>query len=184
MNWGRLLPVAIVGAGLGCTDLEHFSTGQGNAYCGSVTLGGSFRMGLSPRVQMRLRLDASALDGPGSPGSISTFESAGPGPEPERRLITDAELRRLPAMDNDPLSRPDFGDGRIRNWIFAVSPADPDAESLLAVLSLRADNTVEVRLLRPGKAPPSPPDSAPVAPGQRPIFGIFPLTQQAGTCGF
>jgi hypothetical protein len=87
-------------------------------------------------------------------------------------------------MDNDPLSRPDFGDGRIRNWIFAVSPADPDAESMLAVLSLRADNTVEVRLLRPGKAPPSPPDSVPVAAGQRPIFGIFPLTQQAGTCGF
>jgi len=181
MNWGRLLPVAILGAGLGCTDLEHFSTGPGDAYCGSVTLGGSFRMGLSPRVQMRLRLDASALDGPGSPGSISTFESAGPGPELDRRLLTDAELRRLPAMDHDPLSRPDFGDGRIRNWIFAVSPVDPDAESLLAVLSLRADNTVEVRLLRPGKAAR---DNVAVAAGQRPIFGIFPLTRQAGTCGF
>ncbi|MEP7120497.1 MAG: hypothetical protein ABJE95_06300 [Byssovorax sp.] len=179
MNWGRLLPVAILGAGLGCTDLEHFSTGQGNAYCGSVTLGGAFRTGLSPRVQMRLRLDASALDGPGSPGSISTFESAGP--DVERRMITDAELRRLPAMDNDPLSRPEFGDGRIRNWIFAVAPVDPTAESLLAVLSLRDDNTVEVRLLRPGKAPR---DDVTVPPGQRPIFGIFPLTRQAGTCGF
>lgn len=179
MNWGRLLPLAIVGAGLGCTDLEHFSTGQGEAYCGSVTLGGSFRTGLSPRVQMRLRLDAAALDGPGSPGTISTFEIASP--DVDRRLLTDAELRRLPAMDHDPLSRPDFGDGRIRNWIFAVSPVDPAAESLLAVLSLRADNTVEVRLLRPGKAPQG---NEAVAAGQRPIFGIFPLSRQVGTCGF
>jgi hypothetical protein len=179
MNWGRLLPLAMLGAGLGCTDLEHFSTGQGDAYCGSVTLGGSFRTGLSPRVQMRLKLDAAALDGPGSPGTISTFESAGP--EADRRLLTDAELRRLPAMDNDPLSRPELGDGRIRNWIFAVSPVDPAAESLLAVLSLRADDTVEVRLLRPGKAPG---DSEIVPPGRRPIFGIFPLARQVGTCGF
>ena len=179
MNWGRLLPLAIVGAGLGCTDLEHFSTGQGDAYCGSVTLGGSFRTGLSPRVQMRLRLDATALDGPGSPGTISTFEGAGP--EADRRLLTDAPLRRLPAMDNDPLSRPDFGDGRIRNWIFAVTPVDPEAESVLAVLSLRADDTIEVRLLRPGKAPTG---TEIVPPGRRPLFGIFPLTKQVGTCGF
>jgi hypothetical protein len=179
MNWGRLLPLAILGAALGCTDLEHFSTGPGDAYCGSVTLGGSFRTGLSPRVQMRLRLDASALDGPGSPGTISTFESASP--DAPRRLVTDAELRRLPAMEHDPLSRPDFGDGRIRNWIFALSPVDPDAESLVAVLSLRADDTVEVRLLRPGKAPQG--DEV-VAEGRRPIFGIFPLTRQVGTCGF
>jgi hypothetical protein len=179
MNWGRLLPLALLGAGLGCTDLDHFSTGQGDAYCGSVTLGGSFRTGLSPRVQMRLRLDASALDGPGAPGTISTFESADT--EPERRLLTSAELRRLPAMDNDPLSRPEFGDGRIRNWIFAVTPVDPEAESMVAVLSLRADDTVEVRLLRPGKAPVG--DEV-VPPGRRPIFGIFPLTRQVGTCGF
>ncbi len=178
MNWGRLLPLAILGASLGCTDLEHFSTGPGDAYCGSVTLGGSFRTGLSPRVQMRLKLDASALDGPGSPGSISTFESADS--EPERRMLTNAELRRLPAMDNDPLSRPDFGDGRIRNWIFAVSPVDSEAESLVAVLSLRADDTIEVRLLRPGKAPR---DNEIVPPGRRPIFGIFPLTRQVGLCG-
>lgn len=182
MNWGRLLPATIAGiacGALGCTDFQHFSTGQGEAYCGSVTLAGSFRTGLSPRVQMRLELDASALDGAGTPGTISTFETAGPGAP--RRMLTRAALRRLPAMDNDPLSRPDFGDGRIRNWIFAVSPVDPAAESLLAVLSLRADDTVEVRLLRPGKAPQG---DAAVAEGQRAIFGIFPLTRQVGTCGF
>jgi hypothetical protein len=179
MNWGRLLPLPIVCIALSCTDLEHFSTGQADAYCGAITLGGNFRMGLSPRVQMRLKLEASALDGPGVPGTISTFEMTSP--EHERRLLTDAELRRLPAMAHDPLSRPDFGDGRIRNWIFAVSPTDPEAESLISVLSLRADDTVEVRLLRPGKAPQG--DEV-VAEGRRPLFGIFSLSRQVGTCGF
>jgi hypothetical protein len=179
MNWGRLLPLPIVCAALGCTDLDHFSTGPTDAYCGSITLGGNFRLGLSPRVQMRLKLEASALDGAGVPGAISTFEITGP--QQERRLLTEAALRRLPAMANDPLSRPDFGDGRIRNWIFAVSPDDPEAESLVAVLSLRADDTVEVRLLRPGKAPQG--DEI-VAEGRRPLFGIFSLSRQVGTCGF
>jgi hypothetical protein len=180
MNWGRALPVPIVCAALGCTDLSHFSTAPGEAYCGAVTVGSSFRTGLSPRVQMRLELDATALDGAASPGAISTFETAAAG-HPERRMLASAALRRLPTMDNDPLSRPDFGDGRLRNWIFAVSPADPDAESLLAVVSLRTDDTIEVRLLRPGKAPQ---DSEPVPEGRRPIFGIFPLDRQVGTCGF
>jgi hypothetical protein len=179
MNWGRPLALAIACAGLGCTDLDHFSTGPGEVYCGAVTLGGTFRTGLSPRVQMRLTLDASMLDGPGSPGTISTFEAMGP--EPPRRLLTDAEVRRLPAMDHDPLSRPELGDTQLRTWIFAATPADPEAESLVSVLSLRADDTVEVRLLRPGKAPHG--DEI-VAEGRRPIFGIFLLTKQAGTCGF
>jgi len=179
MNWGRLLPLPIVCAALSCTDVDHFSTGPADAYCGAITLGGNFRMGLSPRVQMRLKLEASALDGSGIPGTISTFEITGP--DQERRLLTEAELRRLPAMANDPLSRPDFGDGRIRNWIFAVSPVDPEAESLVSVLSLRADDTVEVRLLRPGKAPQG--DEV-VAEGRRPLFGIFSLSRQVGTCGF
>lgn len=179
MNGGRPLALAIAFLALGCTDLAHFSTAPGEAYCGAVTLGGSFRTGLSPRVQMRLELDVSTLDGPGVPGTISTFEITGP--QAERRLLTGAELRRVPAMDNDPLSRPDLGEGRSRNWVFAVTPVDPEAESLLAVLTLRADDTVEVRLMRPGKAPQG---GEVVAEGRRPIFGIFALTRQVGTCGF
>src|SRR5438552_5107169 len=71
MNRGRLLPLfAVALAGLSCSDLDHFSNGKGDSYCGSITLGGSFRTGFSPRVQMRLKLDASQLDGPGSAGTL------------------------------------------------------------------------------------------------------------------
>ncbi len=166
--------------GLGCTDLDRFSTSSNEAYCGSITLGGSFRTGLSPRVQMRLTLDAPAIDGAASPGAISTFE-ASTDMLPERRLLLDAELRRIPALENDALSRPDLGSTTVRSALFAVTPVDPAAESILTVVSLRTDDGVDVRLLRPGVAlvPGEPPKDA-----RRPLFGIFPLTKQVGSCGF
>lgn len=171
--------IAAIGA-IGCNDLDRFSTGPDEAYCGSITLGSAFRTGLSPRVQMRLRLDATALDGDGSPGTLSTYE----GPDathPERRLLDEAPLRPIHGLSHDPLSQLEFGDGRERNAIFAVSPAEAEAEGLLAVISLRADGSVEVRLIRPGVEPTGdePPPST-----RLPIFGLFPLTRQPGTCGF
>jgi hypothetical protein len=180
MNWGRLLTLPLALSGLGCTDLDRFSTGPTDAYCGSVTLATSFRTGLSPRVQMRLTLDARELSGPGSPGAVTTFEAAS-GADPDRRLLDEAQLRRIPPMENDPLSHLEIGDGRVRNAVFAVSPADADAESILSVVSLRDDGDVEVRLIRPGRAAPG---KEQVPEGRRPIFGIFPLSRQVGMCGF
>ncbi|WP_437679332.1 hypothetical protein [Sorangium sp. So ce131] len=165
----------------GCDDLSRFSTAEGEAYCGAITLGGAFRAGLSPRVQMRLSLDADALDGPEPPGALSTFE-APDGTTPERRLLDGAPLRPISALAHDPLSRLEFGDGRERNAVYAVSASDPAAESLLAILSLRTDESVEVRLIRAGQAPPASGEA--LGPGQRQIFGVFRLTRRSGTCGF
>ena len=176
------LPVFLCAAvAVACDDVERFSTEPGKAYCGAITLGSSFRMGLSPRVQMRLRFDAAQIDGPESPGTLSTYE-AGTGDQPERRLLDDAELRPMPAMAHDPLSRLEFGDGRERNAIYAVSPGDPEAESMLAIVSLRADEQVEVRLLRAGSKVAG--DGTPPPEGRRAIFGIFTLSRQKGDCGF
>ncbi|WP_437958964.1 hypothetical protein WME76_04415 [Sorangium sp. So ce119] len=169
------------GGAAGCDDVSRFSTAEGESYCGAVTLGGAFRAGLSPRVQMRLSLDADALDGPEPPGALWTYE-APDAAVPERRLLDGAPLRPIGALAHDPLSRLEFGEGRERNAIYAVSASDPEAESLLAILSLRTDESVEVRLLRPGQAP-LPSGEAPAA-GQRQVFGNFRLTRRTGTCGF
>jgi hypothetical protein len=165
----------------GCDDLSRFSTGDGEAYCGSVTLAGAFRTGLSPRVQMRLTLDAAALDGPDPPGTLSTFEAADD-THAERRLLDRAPLRPIGPLAHDPLSHLEFGEGRERNAIFAVTPLASEAESLLAIVSLQTDDTVEVRLLRPG----APPDAAGQQPPaeRRPIFGMFRLTRRSNECGF
>jgi len=176
-----LAVVAWVGAhALGCDDVGRFSTAPGESYCGSVTLAGEFRMGLSPLVQMRLKLDANAIDGTDPPGTIATFE-ASDGSSPERRLFVNANLRPIPPMIQDPLSQLEFGESREKNRIFAVSPADPAAESMIAVVSLKSDDQVEVRLLRGGSVDPT---GAAVPDGRRPIFGVFPLARQDGECGF
>ena len=95
-------------------------------------------------------------------------------------MLDNALLRPFPAMQHDPLSRPEFGDGRERNAIYAVSPNASDAESLVAIVSLRSDDTVEVRLIRPGAVAAD----GEVPEGRRQIFGVFTLERQSGECGF
>jgi hypothetical protein len=176
----RLAALGLATLALGCADLERYTTAPSESYCGSVTLSSSFRAGLSPRVQMRLQLDASALDGEVSPGVVWTFEAAD-GTRPERRFLDRAPLRTIPKLENDPLSMPDLGAGRDHTRLFALSPSDPGEDPLLAVLSLRSDDGIDVRLLRPGVATSG---TTPAPAGKGAIFGLFTLYKQVGTCGF
>jgi len=171
---------ALVATASGCTDLSRFSNDASDSYCGSITLAGSFRSGFSPRVQMRLWIDATKLDGSTSPGKLATFE-ASDGMTKPTRLLDDADLIPITAMQNDPLSRLEFGEGRERNAIFSVLPSATDVDPILAFVSLKTDETVEVRLVRAGLPATTEP---PPEPGKRALFGIFPLTRQPGTCGF
>lgn len=177
-RWALL--ASVLASSPGCTELDRYSTAPSESYCGAVTLSSSFRNGLSPRVQMRLQLDASELDGEVSPGVVWTFEAAA-GEAPDRRFLDRAPLRRIPKLGNDPLSQLELGGGRDHSRIFAVTPTDPDEEPLLAVVSLRSDDGIEVRLLRPGLAGTA---AKPPPPGRRPLFGLFTLYKQIGTCGF
>lgn len=177
-----VLLAATASAVVACDDHTSFSTGPDEAYCGAVTLSASFREGLSPRVQLRLRLDAGALgDASRSPGVLSTYEAAGGGGG-ARRLLDEAPLRPLGAVAHDTLSQLELGEEREGNYLYAVSPADDSAESILAIVSLRSDDRVEVRLLRPGVAPP--PGGTEVPDGRRPVFGLFVLDKKSGACGF
>jgi hypothetical protein len=156
--------------------LRGFSTEPGEAYCGAITLGSAFRAGLSPRVQMRLELDAEALEGPDSPGRLSTFEA--PTTElPERRLFEEAALRPIPPLAHDALSRVEMGEGRERNAVYEITPREPTAAAVLAFLSLRSDERIEVRLLRPGT-------DANDDDKRKLIFGLFSLVKREGSCGF
>jgi hypothetical protein len=50
----------------------------------------------------------------------------------------------------------------------------------VAIVSLRSDDTVEVRLIRPGAVAAD----GEVPEGRRQIFGVFTLERQSGECGF
>jgi hypothetical protein len=165
-------------AALGCEDLTRFSTGADESYCGNITLGAAFRRGFAPSTQMRLTFDASKIDGSDSPGRLWTREILPATEGGVVRVLDAAPLRPIPPLAHDLLSRPDLGEGRIRTAVYAVTPADPDAEGLLAVLSFRSDGEIEVRLLRPGAS-----DAASSLPaGRRPLFGLFTLNRLPGPC--
>lgn len=158
-----------------CNDLRAFTTEPGEAYCGAITRGSAFRAGMSPRVQMRLEIDAEALEGPDSPGRLSTYE-AETTDLPERRLFREATLRPIPPLAHDPLSQIEIGEGRERNAIYEITPNDATAAGVLVFLSLRTDAGIEVRLLRPGNETNDP--------AHKLIFGLFSLVKREGTCGF
>jgi hypothetical protein len=63
--------------------------------------------------------------------------------------------------------------------VFGVSPVDPQVDPMLAFVSLLADETVEVRLLRPGVVPAGSQDPP---KGRQPVFGLFTLARQTGSC--
>ena len=162
----------------GCEDLSRFSTAPDESYCGAITLGAAFRRGFTPRTQIRLTLDAEKLDGPDSPGTLTTRDLLGDGTEV--RLLDSTPLRPIPPLAHDALSRPDLGEGRVRTALYAPTPEDPEAESLIAVVSLRTDGDVEVRLIRAGTE--SHADGSEVPKGRKPVFGLFTLRRKPGPC--
>jgi hypothetical protein len=157
-----------------CDKLSAFDLEVGESYCGNITLGGGYRQGFSPRVQMRLRFDADRVEAGESPGTLTTSEA---GDDTVEDLLSEVELRPIAPLSNDPLSQLEFGDGRDKNLIYAVTPNNVRHESLLAVVSLRSDETVEVRLLRAGS-----PTAAEGDPYHQPLFGLFTLSRQPGEC--
>jgi hypothetical protein len=159
-----------------CEDQGAFTTAEGESYCGAITLGRAFREGLGPRVQMRLVLDADRLDGATSPGRVWAWEpetEVAPGAD----LLSGVPLEPIAPLAHDALGDLDFGEGHERNAVYALRPSDPAAEGMLAILSLRSDGRVELRLLRAGiRGEGAPPERAP-------LFGVFLLERRRGDCG-
>jgi hypothetical protein len=170
----RSLLLVVFAAVCGCRDVSHFSTGPGEAYCGSVVQGEFVRQGFSKSARLRMTFNADLVGQYDLPGQIATDDG----------LFNDVWMRPIPQLAHDPLSTLNFGDAREDNLIFAVDPSDPArGPTILAVLSLLRNGDAEVRLIR--GAPPLRLATTSAADGS-PIFGVFsPLHKQpAATCGF
>jgi hypothetical protein len=174
-----LLAGVVSFASLGCRDLERFDTKGDEAYCGEM-VGAPFNEGFLPEnanppvIGMRLTFDIDNLAT--SPGEISTDDGVqGPcAPEP---LFSEARLRSISEAFHDPLSQLEFGDGREQNLLVWVDSACKG--TLVGVVSLMRDDSIEVRLLKPA---PEPTDDTLRA--DRPGFAHFKLTRRSQGCGF
>jgi hypothetical protein len=161
-------PVAI--SAVACQDLGNYSTTATAQYAGCVVPAGFVLSGMSPTAALCLTLDAQNLQT--SPGTLTSSDG---------RFVS-TPLRPIPQIWNDPLSTLTFGEGRVKNLIYAATPVtDGQAEGdVMVVVSLMNGGNVEVRLLR-GAPPLGAADgsSGPTAPN---VFAVFPLTMQSGTC--
>ena len=168
--------LGIVALSAGCRDLGRFSTGEGQAYCGSLVAAPTGAQGflpqtLPPSLGMRLTLDAAALSS--LPGRITTDDSSRGFCRPQP-LFAEAPLRAMSEAEHDPISLLEFGDGREYNGLFWV-----DSECLgtmPGVLSLMKSGKVELRLFKPGAAGALEPD--------REGFAHFALARHDDHCGF
>ncbi len=174
---GLAIAVLLALVPLGCDRTASFDTEPGEAFCGQIHLGSAYRTGFSPRVQMRLRFDSSKLGASEAAGRLATYDAGAE--SSKQRLLDEAALRAIPALEHDALSQLAFGEGNEQNLIFALSPSDPTAESILAVISLRSNEAVEARLIRPGAS-----DETATEEGRQPLFGVFLLHREKGDCGF
>jgi hypothetical protein len=156
--------LALVGSlGVGCRDLGRFDTGETGAYCGTIIDSPFTRSGFEPGIGLRLTLDTDAMAI--APGTLSTNDTAPPGPCSPLPEFSNAPLRVTPQLFADPLSQLEFGSTRDHNFMAWVD--SNCRSSALAVVSLMHTGDVEVRLLRRGDA----------ALDQPPVdqFGVFQL---------
>jgi hypothetical protein len=161
---------------VGCRDLSGFSTG-GDRFEGAVVQGDFVRAGVAPLTNMCLSLDADHLQD--APGAISTDDGR----------FHVAALRSIPQIWHDPLSTLSFGEGRLKNLIYAAAASTPFADGMdgnvLAIVSLMQSGHVEVRLLRgaPGLTAAASDSGSQGAPAGN-VFAVFDLTRQSGPCSY
>ena len=174
------MALALVTAASGaaaCTDLDDYSTTASKQYVGCVVPATFVRAGVSSTAQMCLTLDADHLQT--APGAITSNDG----------WFQSTPLRPIPQLWNDPLSTLSFGEGRIRNLVYMVTPqpngsADGGSPSaggdVTVVVSLmQGGDSVEVRLLR--GAPPVAGTDAGSSPASN-VFALFPLSLKKGGC--
>jgi hypothetical protein len=153
----------------GCRDLSSFTTG-GDRYEGSVIQGDFVRAGVGSQTKLCLALDADHLQD--APGAISTDDGR----------FRHTALRSIPQIWHDPLSTLSFGEGRLKNLVYAAAAATPFSDGMgpdvFVVLSLMQSGDVEVRLLR---GAPSASAGAGTAGN---VFAVFDLTRQSGPCSY
>jgi len=174
------LLIALLGiASFGCHDLERFDTHGDEAYCGEL-VGAPFNEGFLPEnanppvIGMSLTFDIRGLAS--SPGVVTTDDAA-QGPCAPAPLFEETRLRSISEAFHDPVSQLEFGDGREQNiLVWADSTC---RGTLVGVLSLMRDDSIEVRLFKPAAEP-----SRDTPRADRPGFAQWKLTRHHKGCGF
>jgi hypothetical protein len=167
-------------AATGCRDLSSFST-HGDSFAGPVLAANFVLAGVDTSTSLCLTLDTDHLQD--APGTVSTSDGH----------LQTVPLRPIPQIWQDPLSTLSFGDGRLKNLVYVVTPttqfADGNVGDVLAVVSLMQSGDVEVRLMRGAPGAHGASDAAAGDGGTNGaaasnLFAVFTLARQSGPCSY
>lgn len=153
----------------GCRDVSRFSTSGGGTYQGAIATGAFVRTGFPGDTKVCMTLDTDHLQD--NPGVISTSDG---------RFRADA-LRPIPELLHDPLSTLNFGEGRVKNFVYVARPTGDgtDKSDAMVVISLLQSTDIEVRMFRS-----APMDGDGGAEPAARLFGVFALSKGDGACSF
>jgi len=179
----RLLLVPLFALSLalcGCRSLDRFDTSGEPAYCGKIVGARLFQEGFipsstPPSLHLHLELDVDHLTT--RPGTLTSDDEKGLCSGKGGVLFQEAPLRAIEATFHDVISQADFGNGHQHDFFAWVDSTCQG--TMLAVVSLLTNGSVEVRLFKP--APDPPPDAG---ADEKPGFALFYLRRSETGCEF
>ncbi len=144
----------------GCSDLNEFSTKEGNIYRGSAIQGNFIREGFASDTELEMSFHVDRVEfqpdqyGMGGPGLLQTSDGR----------FVNAPLEPITQLPHDHLSKLDFPGGRLRSYMFFANETGLDKAYAIVIISLMEDTKIEVRIIRGGNDP---------------LYGVFSLNKHS-----
>lgn len=192
MNRAKVLFQCLLAAlvGSSCRSVDRFDTHEGEAYCGrllghdDLSLGFEAASWTGSAEQATITIEslrtAQLFDQDGQVALLTSHDANyGPCSAEQQPLFARAPLRTIGKAQGDRLSSMRLSEDHEGDYVTFVDSTC--SGSMVAILSLIQDGTLELRLLRPAPAKDLN-ASVPVAPDKTPRFGLFQLTRQKQDC--
>jgi len=161
----------------GCRSLDRFNTERGEAFCGTliapdrVSEGFEFwleqQQNQNPPLYLSVTLDTNSLQN--RPGKVRSNDSL-TGPCAPYPLFENAPLRTVKTALGDRISSMQLADDHEEDILTYLDSTC--SGSMVAILSLIQNGSVELRLLRPA------PDDPGASVFDQPRFGVFGLRKE------
>lgn len=192
MNRAKVLFQCLLAALIGssCRSVDRFDTHDDEAYCGrllgqdDLSLGFEAASWTGSGEQATITIEAlrtaQLFDQNGKVALLTTHDANyGPCSAELQPLFARAPIRTIGKAQGDRLANLQISEDHEGDYVTFVDSSC--SGSMVAILSLIQDGTLELRLLRP--APAKDLDaSVPATPDNTPRFGLFQLTKQKQGC--
>lgn len=193
MNRAKVLIQCLLAAlvGSSCRSVDRFDTHDDEAYCGRLLGQNDLSLGFEASnwagsgdeatIAIESLRTAQLFEKDGEVGLLTSHdENYGPCSVEQKPLFARAALRTIGKAQGDRISSMQIAEDHEGDYVTFVDSSC--SGSMVAILSLVQDGTLELRLLRPAPLVRTSDASVPVTPDNTPRFGVFQLMKQKQGC--